>query len=460
MVAEWIVRSDLGAFSSSCCAGALLKASVQQLLCDGAVAAAAEADSRAARITGQRGRGSQDVEAGSALANEELLAALLALDPRLAQARFRCVPSVTSEGHWWETYLRCLRAEAQLHLPALCLRAAAATSLASLAAMPASSPSGAEWGTLSALKVRHSHFFASAFAWIPSHPIPSRPIPSRFAAITCPSHPSPIPIVHRRPQSRRRPIAIPPDFPPTSLLPPSCLPPPPSYLPPTSLLLPSRCPQLPALLHLTGRLDSVSPLLHLAASCKALYALAHHPSVWHAAFKRDFPDLSPEIRALAADPAATAHGSPRMASPREVYQAVAAGRVGTVPAGVEWLVDVCLREGWGSAHVRYGGWGCPHLKLHPLRRSGSFIAVHAEFEYMFDDGDQVWGGRVGEELSCRVNAATGEWADPRSLHAGWPGLEGIHDMLAAFDPDRGIQPASEGGAAAGAEVELSNLPCV
>ena len=89
----------------------------------------------------------------------------------------------------------------------------------------------------------------------------------------------------------------------------------------------------------------------------------------------------------------------------------------------------------------------------PLRRTASYIAIRAEFEYMYDDGDAVWGGRVSEEISCRVDPRLSEWSEPKALHGSWHGLRSIVDKMAAFDPDYGSQPLS----AAPTEVEMSSI---
>lgn len=148
----------------------------------------------------------------------------------------------------------------------------------------------------------------------------------------------------------------------------------------------------------------------------------------------------------------------------------AAGRVGTAPPGVVYLVHMLLAEQWGDAQLSYAGWGAPHLKvcrrpvacrsvhrslgreLSPCQaclgrlllyspcsilrgeksssacawpqvrtqhRAGNWIIVCAEFEYGYDDGDAVWGGRAEEELFVSVDSTRNEWSSPRPLHGEW-----------------------------------------
>ena len=146
-------------------------------------------------------------------------------------------------------------------------------------------------------------------------------------------------------------------------------------------------------------------LLNLAATSRCLYPLSRHATLWALAFRRDFPELEAQD------------------VNRSLYMAVADGRVGAVPSGVMWLVDGLLSREWGDATLRYGGWGSAHLQVSTLRRGASWIVVHAEFEYGFDDGDAVWGGRVAEELEVVVDRAKQEWSSPSARHGVWPGLQ-------------------------------------
>lgn len=332
-------------------ATASLDAAVERLLSSGAAAAAAEVAVREWR------RRQDNVAHHEAPANEErLLAALLVLDPQLRQTRYRCVPSVTNEAHWWACYLNCLREEVQCTLRSLCKQAEATASLVSISAQP-------------------------------------------LAPVHC-GH-----------LARLEPTAL---------------------------------------LHLAASFADVESLVRFAATCKSLYPLAHHPQLWQWAFRRDFPDLA--FGLLAADLTLVLRAD--LPTGRQVYMAVAAGRAGDVPPGVAWLINQFLAQEWGDAHVRYGGWGSAHLRLQPLRRTADSIAVRADFEYMYDDGDTVWGGRAAEELCCSVDIKSGRWTRPVPLHASWPGLAGIYSTLAEFDPDLG---ARRSVVALAAEVELSEL---
>ena len=188
--------------------------------------------------------------------------------------------------------------------------------------------------------------------------------------------------------------------------------------------------QLADLLALGSAMFDARSLLNLAATSRRLYPLGHHAQLWAHSFRRDFPELEAEN------------------VNRQLYMAAAEGSFGAVPPGVVWLVDELLSREWGDATLRYGGWGSAHLQVRTLRRGASWIVVRAEFEYGFDDGDAVWGGRVAEELDVFVDRAKQEWSSPRARHGAWPGLQGLQEEFGS---------ASAAIVAPCKEVELATL---
>ncbi|KAL1512387.1 hypothetical protein AB1Y20_005645 [Prymnesium parvum] len=196
------------------------------------------------------------------------------------------------------------------------------------------------------------------------------------------------------------------------------------------------------LLELAKALPDARALLELGATSRGLYPLAHHPQPWALLFQRDFPDIAATLAAPSS-------------ADRKLYMDVATGRVGRAPAGVVWLADRLLAAEWGDATLSYGGWGAPHLKVSVLRRGGSWIVVEAEFEYAFDDGETVWGGRVAEELVVDVDHVRREWSDARAVHGEYRGLMRLREELAAADD---VDPGGAGAVArASCGVELASL---
>ncbi|KAL3931003.1 MAG: hypothetical protein SGPRY_001302 [Prymnesium sp.] len=158
--------------------------------------------------------------------------------------------------------------------------------------------------------------------------------------------------------------------------------------------------ELNALLHLAAALPDVRSLLSLAATCRSMYPLAHHPYPWKSAFRRDFPEVAATLE------------SSREAN-RQQY-----------------------------------------LKI--LYRSGAWIRVRAEFEYGYDNGDTVWGGRVAEEMIVRVDPEKREWSDPQPLHGEYRSLIQLQGDL-----EEAHEPPVASSRSTSKEVELSrmNLVC-
>ena len=86
----------------------------------------------------------------------------------------------------------------------------------------------------------------------------------------------------------------------------------------------------------------------------------------------------------------------------------------------------------------------------------------AEFEYSFDNGDTVWGGRVSEALVATVDWERGEWREPVPLHGKWDGLRRLQQELNPEHEAEGKRSSRHGrsmaraGSASG-EVELATL---
>ena len=97
------------------------------------------------------------------------------------------------------------------------------------------------------------------------------------------------------------------------------------------------------------------------------------------------------------------------------------------------------------------------MQASTIRRGASWITVRAEFEYGFDDGSTVWGGRVAEEVLVTVDRARGVWDSPRSLHGEWRALKQLQAEFSQYlEPDAAAQgqgPATR----ASTEVELASL---
>ncbi len=235
--------------------------------------------------------------------------ACLALDPQLALARFRRVPSRTSEAYWWHTYLSCLRRSACSLLPLLMLRATADE------------------------PVRAEDDLAAAALSLAARSIRDAP-----------------------------------------------------------------------------------DLLSLGRASRRLYASCGHSSrAWESLLAQDFP----------AD--CESGGGPGGGA-RAHYIAIATGRVAPaarVRGAILSAVDECLartydgESGCGDdadgdtsmssssrKHRRYGGWGSPHLEVAFLRRTPTTCIVRASFEFKYDDGEVVWGGRASENIWLRRLATT------------------------------------------------------
>ena len=171
----------------------------------------------------------------------------------------------------------------------------------------------------------------------------------------------------------------------------------------------------PLLLAVASQADARS-LVRLAATCRRLYPLGFADGPWEAAARRAFPGVPP-----AGD--GDANGDVRG---RRRYEAIASGALGSVPW---WAVDAVherLAESWRTDTLQYGGWGSAHLQLRTLWREPERLALEAEFEYKYDDGDAVWGGRATERLVVS-HERLGEagWRsriDARPLHGAWQAL--------------------------------------
>lgn len=96
------------------------------------------------------------------------------------------------------------------------------------------------------------------------------------------------------------------------------------------------------------------------------------------------------------------------------------------------------------------------LQLKILYRSGAWIRVRAEFEYGYDNGDTVWGGRVAEEMIVRVDPEKREWSDPQPLHGEYRSLIQLQGDL-----EEAHEPPVVSSRSTSKEVELSrmNLVC-
>ena len=96
-----------------------LETCVKMLLSSGEVATATEAEVVSGHIfSAGRSGPLRSQEENEAVAGEEILAALVVLDPCLRQARYRCVPAVANERRWWVIYMNCLRVKARNTLQA------------------------------------------------------------------------------------------------------------------------------------------------------------------------------------------------------------------------------------------------------------------------------------------------------------------------------------------------------
>ena len=324
-VATWLVAESLATPSDG------LYSAVASLLGKGDVSAAAEESCRQQpRRPLQSAEVAEALEAGDAMAAddnaamEQLAPALLLLDPGLSQARFRSVPSRTTEARWWRTYLQCARC-------AVSQRLAAVKALA-LAAVGEPRGCGA-FGELNGA----------------------------------------------------------------------------------------------SLLQLAASLPDARSLLRLAATCRCLYPLSHAALPWEVQARRAFPDVLP------ADCADSAAG-------RRRCELIASGRVGGVAYWAKAAVHTSLCENWRTRTLSYGGWGAAHLEMRPLWRRHEQLAVEVEFEYKYDDGDAVWGGRATEQVHIS-HEGLGEvgWRARlvvSPLHGKYRGLEEISISLAS--------PESEG----------------
>ena len=124
VVAEFLVRSEVTPTDD------LLPVAAALLLRDGAVATAAVERALEGRLAAAAVAACEEQEIAS------LAPSLLLLDPALARARHRCVPSRLSEAAWWALYVDSLLAAAGQQLPRLLRQERACGVLRELAGAP------------------------------------------------------------------------------------------------------------------------------------------------------------------------------------------------------------------------------------------------------------------------------------------------------------------------------------
>ena len=124
VVAEFLVRSAVAPTDD------LLPVAAALLLRDGAVATAAVERALEGRLAAAAVAACEEEEITS------LAPSLLLLDPALARARHRCVPSRLPEAAWWAVYVDALLAAAAQQLPRLLRQERACGVLRELAGAP------------------------------------------------------------------------------------------------------------------------------------------------------------------------------------------------------------------------------------------------------------------------------------------------------------------------------------
>ena len=96
-----------------------------------------------------------------------------------------------------------------------------------------------------------------------------------------------------------------------------------------------------------------------------------------------------------------------------------------------------LDGSWARAKVRGvlcdAGWGAAHLEVTLLWRTATAVGVRAEFEYMLDSEEYVWGGRFAEDLRVDVVDAR------RAECGGVAPLEGAFRGAAAVLAEHGLR---------------------